>query len=65
MRENDALKSSLVFAHNKIVDLETKAREHATKIDKTKAMVETVETSNKMIKVDRERLKERSIKSQS
>ena len=64
-RDNDTLKDSLDFAHNKIVDLEKRELERQAEINNTKSMVECVESSNQMIKVDSQRLKERSIKSEA
>ena len=65
VRENDTLKASLDSAHNKIVDIENRERECLAELNKTKSMVECVETTNTMIRVDSERLKERSIKSEA
>ena len=64
-RDNDILKESLEFAHNKIVDLEKREQVREAEINNTKSKVEYVESSNMMIKVDSQRLKERSIKSES
>ena len=64
-RDNDTIKESLNFAHNKIADLEKREVEREAEISNTKQMVECVESSNKMIKVDSARLREKSIKSES
>ena len=64
-RDNDTLKESLDFAHNKIVDLEKRELEREAEINNTKSKVECVESSNMMIKVDSQRMKERSIKSEA
>ena len=64
-KENDTLKESLEFAHNKISDLEKRDRDQETEIDKIKAIVETMESESRRIKVDSQRLREKTIKSES
>ena len=65
LKENDTIKSSLEYAHSRNADLEKREKEREIEMSKMQAKVESFENDSKRFKVDNERLKEKSLKSES